>query len=56
MAKYKAKEGFSKLKFKYLGEEKIKILEDGGNVEITSLEYLPPSVAKELQEVKKGDK
>jgi len=58
MAKYKAGKDFKGLENKHFGPHKIRALENGEEVEITSPELIPEKVFKTLSEVtiKKGDK
>ena len=60
MAKYKANEKFKDLKDKFFGIHKIKILEEGGELEISVPQLVPKKVLECLEEVKikqkKGDK
>ena len=61
MTQYKAGKDFKALKNKHFGPHKIKALESGETIEITSPELLPADVLKTLEEVipketKKTDK
>jgi hypothetical protein len=62
MALYKAKDSFKTAKNKFFGIHKIKILEEGGSLEITDYDGLPKSIQEHLEPLeaktkkKKGDK
>ena len=62
MAQYKAKDSFNIAKNKHFGIHKIKILDQGGSIEITDFNALPDSVQAHLElletkkKKKKGDK
>ena len=48
MAKYKARDTYKDAKNKHFGVHKIKILENGGSIEITDFSSLPESVKGHL--------
>ena len=62
MALYKAKESYKTAKNKFFGIHKIKILEQGGSLDILNFKALPESVQSHLEPLKskkkkkKGDK
>ena len=56
MERYKAKDSFKTAKNKFFGIHKIKILEQGGSLEIADIKLIPKSVQNHLELLKKRKK
>ena len=54
MERYKAKDSFKTAKNKFFGIHKIKILEQGGSLEIADIKLIPKSVQNHLELLKRS--